>query len=609
MMPLTEEQAAKIVLVRSVEECSATIFTAEVLAGGLDAAKQESPGLRWVEKRASYLFDHLSAGYRSLLRLARLPDPWTVPAAFIVLLLGLATNLLGPAEKIHVVRNPVFILVTWNMLVYLSLIIVFVVRSIRKRRSRSDKRLNSAHAAAEYADQGDREESLIDGPGMPWSLRLIVPGLWRIVHDGRFGLGEARVRAGVIARFTANWFQVAGPLVIGRWKRLLHLGALFLAIGAVAGMYLRGLFQDYEVIWTSTFVRREETLTAIIRILFGPSLFLSDLLGLQLADEISVPRLFSSEGDKADAWIHLFALTVLVAVVIPRASLAVWQSLRIRKVRDRLGLPLDSYYGHVIEGPLRSAIEQAVETAGSGFAQDIAAFIGARLYDEQIVPTLRKFRRTGGRVVELKAELAKLSEAFLPELNNYIASVSVPELQLRISQRVGELVKSMGTDFRQLGRPDQVIADVKIPTAQRADLGVAANVTKAIGISIATAVSVALATIGGGIGHHLGIAIIATLLGTSGPVGFLIGLMAGAVVTAGAWLFGRERLTGAVENFPLPAIAVQAALWGSRFEKLLDDGRNQFTASAQENVTARLRVVMPAVTDQILARVRSLWAA
>jgi hypothetical protein len=607
-MRLTEEQAAKIVLVRSVEECSATIFTAEVLAAGLDAAKHESPGLGCVEKRASYLFDHLSAGYRSLLQLARLPDPWTLPTAFIVLLLGLATNLLGPAEKIHVIRNPVFILVAWNMLVYLSLIIVFVHRTIRKRRSRRDKGLNSDNAA-EYADHRNREGTRIDRPGVPWSLRLIVPGIWRIVHDGRFGLGEAQIRAGVMARFTANWFKVAGPLVIARWKRLLHLGALFLAIGAVAGMYLRGLFQDYEVIWTSTFVRREETLAAIIRVLFGPSLFLSDLLGLQLANEISVPGLFRSEGDKADAWIHLFALTVVVAVVIPRASLAVWQSLHIRKLRDRLGLPLDSYYGHVIEGPLRAAIEQAVEAAGNGFAQDIAAFIGARLYDEQIVPTLRKFRRTGGRVADLKAELAKLSEAFLPELNNYIATVSVPELQIRISQRVGELVKSMGTDFLQLGRPDQVIADLKIPAAQRADLGVAANVTKAIGISIATAVSVAIATIGGGIGHHLGIAIIATLLGTSGPVGFVIGLMAGAVVTAGAWLFGRERLTGAVENFPLPAMAVQAALWGSRFEKLLDDGRNQFTASAQENVSARLRVVMPPVTDQILARLRSLWAA
>jgi hypothetical protein len=607
-MRLTEEQAAKIVLVRSIEECDARIFSADLLAAGLDAAKHEPPGLGWVEKRASYLFDHLSAGYRSLLQLARLPDPWILPTAFIALILGLATNLLGPAEKIHVIRNPVFILVTWNMFVYLSLTMGFVLRTIRKRRFMNNGTPDT-DGAVEYARGGTREGSQLDRAGVPWPVRLVPPSIWRVIHHGKLGLGEAQVQAGLIARFTANWFKIAGPLVIARWKRLLHLSALFLALGAVAGMYLRGLFQDYEVIWTSTFVRREETLAAMIHVLFGPSLFLSDLLGLQLANEINVPRLFTSEGDKADAWIHLFALTVLVGVVIPRASLAVWQSLRIRKLRDRLGLPLDSYYGHVIEGPLRSAIEQGVETAGADFAQNVASFVVSRLYDQQIIPALRKFRQQGGRLADLKSEIAKLSEAFLPELNSYIASASVPELQMRVSQRVGEIVKSVGTDFVQLAGPDQVISDFDIPAARSLDLGVAANVSKAIGISIGTAVSVALATIGGGIGHHLGIAIIATLLGTTGPVGFLIGLIVGAVVTAGAWLFGREKLTGAIENFPLPATAVRAALWESRFHKLLDEGRKKFAESAHENIAARLKLIVPTVTDQILARLRLLWAS
>jgi hypothetical protein len=303
----------------------------------------------------------------------------------------------------------------------------------------------------------------------------------------------------------------------------------------------------------------------------------------------------------------LFALTVLIAVVIPRASLALWQSLRIGKLRTRLALPLDSYYGKVIEGPLRSSIEAAVETAGKNFARDVASFILATLYDERIIPALRRFRQEGGKLADLKTEITDLSEAFLPELNDYIAKTAVPELQTRVSQRVGEVVKSVGTDFLQLTDPERVLSGLQIPAAQSAELGVAANVSKAIGISLGTAVSVALATIGGGIGHHLGLAIIATLLGTTGPVGFIIGLLIGAMATAGAWLVGREKLTAAIENFPLPATAVRAALWETRFDKLLEDGRRSFDDTAQGNVLARLEALTPAVTNQVLGRVRSLW--
>src|SRR4029434_10312543 len=47
--------------------------------------------------------------------------------------LGFATNLLGPAEKIHVVRNPVLLLVAWNLFVYLVLFLVFLAKPQKKR--------------------------------------------------------------------------------------------------------------------------------------------------------------------------------------------------------------------------------------------------------------------------------------------------------------------------------------------------------------------------------------------------------------------------------------------------------------------------------------------
>jgi hypothetical protein len=606
-MRLTEQQAAQTVLVRSIEECDAAAFPHDALSAALETAKHEEPGVAWVEKRAAYLYAYVCDGYRSVLKLANLPGAWTLSLCACVLMLGLATNLLGPAEKIHVIRNPVFVLVAWNLFVYLALFLVGALHLFRKSASPAGK---SPQVKLRKDDSGaQRHANGMDAANVPWSVRLFLPALWRLVRESKVGSREAKTLPAVTARFVANWFVVARPLVIARWKRLLHLAALFLSVGAVVGMYIRGLLQDYEVVWTSTFVRREETLSIIIDALFGPSFFASDLLGLHLAGDINVTRLLSSTGDKADAWIHLFALTVGIAVVIPRASLALWQSLRIQRLRTTLALPLDSYYGQVIEAPLRSAVAEAVEKGVKDFARDIAAFLLAGLYEQRIVPALHKFRQQGGRLTELRSELAKLSEAFIPELNDYIANVSVPELQRRVSQRVGEVVKSVETGFVESTDADGILSDLEIPAAQAAELGVAGSVSKAVGISIGTAVSVALATIGGGLGHHLGIALIATLLGTTGPVGFLIGLMVGAVITAGAWLFGREKLTEAIENFPLPAAAVKTALWESRFYKLLEEGRQKFQETAQENVTARLKILIPTVTDQVMGRLRSLWAS
>ncbi|HEY6368779.1 MAG TPA: hypothetical protein VI585_28670, partial [Candidatus Binatia bacterium] len=127
-MALTEEEAAKIVLIRSIEERDRNFFSDSLLIEAFAAAGNVAPGLGWVKARAQFLFDHLSSAYQSVLHLARLPTPLTLPLCFIALVLGFATNLLGPAQKIHVVRNPVLLLVAWNLFVYLVLFLVFLAK-------------------------------------------------------------------------------------------------------------------------------------------------------------------------------------------------------------------------------------------------------------------------------------------------------------------------------------------------------------------------------------------------------------------------------------------------------------------------------------------------
>jgi hypothetical protein len=120
--------------------------------------------------------------------------------------------------------------------------------------------------------------------------------------------------------------------------------------------------------------------------------------------------------------------------------------------------------------------------------------------------------------------------------------------------------------------------------------------------------SLTFAAVGGGLGSELGIAIISTLLGTTGPVGFVIGLVGGAVAAGAALWLGKDSVAAAVHNLPLPAAVVKTALWESRFQRLIAEGRAQCEESVRLEAARRLNALQPEITDAIVARARSLWA-
>ncbi len=603
-MALTEDAAAKIILIRSVEECDRSFFSDSLLMDGVAAARNVSPGLSWVRARAQFLFDHLSSAYQSVLYLAKLPTPLTLPVCLIALVVGFATNLLGPAEKIHVVRNPVLLLVAWNLFVYLALFLMFLFKP------RKNAPVFSAFSRLGDAERPTRDArpDLAQGKiNIPWLAQFLMPGIWHFFHRIALGAREKKTLASVVSRFSINWYAVAAPLVVARWEVMLHLGALCLAIGAVAGMYFQGLFQGYEVIWSSTFITDHPSVVNFIRSLFGPSLWVSELLGFGLAAGIDTAGLLSQQGDKAAAWIHLFAITVLITIVIPRAALAAWQWRNINRRRNDIGLALDRYYGEIIEAPVRALIENEVANGAKRFSEDVAVFVGRQLYSEQIVPRLQRFREEGGKIADLKFEIESLAEAFAPQIESYVSQTRLPEFQRTLSQRVGEILRSLGTDFMVFKEPQAVLGGMKIASGSNPDMGISQQFASAIGLSVGTSIALAIAAVSGGLGKHLGIAIVATLLQTTGPVGFVIGLLVGAVVAAGVWWLGKEKIAGAIETLQLPGAVIRTALWESRFQRLAEDGRKQCEDSVRAEVDERLKALQPRITDEILARVRSLW--
>jgi hypothetical protein len=605
-MKLSEDQIAKIILIRSIEESDAQAFSEVALAEESLATGQIHVGVDWLERRAALLFDKLSNRHQSIVQLAQAPAPWTMPVCVIALLAGLATNLLGPAERIHVIRNPVFLLIAWNLLVYNALVVALL---LTKKKIVPSARPVARESEVRDESEALRDPSLLQSAQAPWLARALLPGVWQFFHRLVFGLHEKKTFAAIVRRFSVNWIRVAGSLVTARWKFMLHLGALCMAIGAIGGMYFRGLLQDYWVSWASTFITSEESVRQFIAIVFAPSLFVTDLLGFRLEDQISVARLFSPQGDQAEPWIHLFAVTVLWTIVFPRALLALWQWKKTHRLKSTLALALDDYYGDMIETPVRSLIANEVEIGAVKLSENIAGFVSAKLYDEQVVPKLRRFRENGGKIAALKADLEQVGNAFLPRLNTYIVESGMPEFQSALAQRVGAILKNLESDFVKVQNRQPVFDGFNLTVASPLDEGVADPLNAVVGVSVAAPIALTIATLGGGLGHHLGIAIISTLLGTTGPVGFMIGLIGGALVAGAAWWFGKETINEAITNIDLPAAVVRTALWQSRFEQLVEHGRQQCEESVRGEVLSRLKPLQPAIADEILSRVRKIWSA
>ncbi|MGH7782905.1 MAG: hypothetical protein ACREO5_03550 [Candidatus Binatia bacterium] len=350
-------------------------------------------------------------------------------------------------------------------------------------------------------------------------------------------------------------------------------------------------------------------MSRFLQIVFGPGFFISDLLGLGLAESTNVPRLLSPGGDEAAGWIHLFAITVLVAIVIPRAVLAGWEWRKINYLVNRISVVIDRYYGEVIEAPIRSTVEQNVGEEASRFSLNVADFVGVQLYDDKIVPILRAYRQQGGKIADMKTELNETTDAFLPELNCFIAETGLPEFQNSLAKRISKILQHIETEFIVVEQPQAWLERFTISTPKSAATEVSRQLSTVLGLTVGASIAVTLATIGGGIGHHIGIAVVATVLGTSGPIGFLIGLIGGAVVTAGAWWYGKQRITEAIETVPLPASLLRAALWQSRFDRLVEQGRTKCAESVKAKVDEMLAPLRPKISEEILLGVRRLWCS
>jgi hypothetical protein len=138
------------------------------------------------------------------------------------------------------------------------------------------------------------------------------------------------------------------PLWQQRAARLLHVGAACLALGMIAGLYLRGIALEFRVTWQSTFLGAEHV-ARILHVVLAPGAWLS---GIAVPDASRLRAIAASPtGENAAPWIHLYAATLVLAVVAPRLVLAAVAWLRERRLATRFPVDLDApYFARLVRG-------------------------------------------------------------------------------------------------------------------------------------------------------------------------------------------------------------------------------------------------------------------
>ena len=260
----------------------------------------------FLHKRAEQLLARLTERTPAAAVMLR-PRPWLRIAGIVLpvlaLLFGMLADRIGDIHRVNLLSAPLLLILLWNLAVYLFLLLrpLLPRRALRPRVGR-----------------------------MRWPA---LPHVRRV--QAKFGAA--------LARFAEEWLSLSAPLTWARSARILHLCAALLAAGAALSLYLRGVLAAYRVGWESTFLDAGQV-HALLSWLFLPAVSLLGLEGFtpQQVDALRFGQ--PAPPDSGAQWVHLYAATLILLVVLPRLALAALAWWRERRLARHFPLDLSQPY-------------------------------------------------------------------------------------------------------------------------------------------------------------------------------------------------------------------------------------------------------------------------
>ncbi|WP_395752025.1 DUF2868 domain-containing protein [Prosthecobacter sp.] len=292
-----EEGDTDGVLVNAERRREATAHTraglgSEEIKGEVLDERSES----FLDKRAEWL-EREAVGWRGdlirVLELLCVPQGrWALALAgwALALITGYALSDLGQSSEFNLLALPLVGLLAWNAVVIVLGLFCELM------------------PASSLAGRGG------------WMAEILAHGI------SRMGRATKEVTSGVADTVQKRFEELAWPLA---WKRLqmrlrmwLHVAAALMAIGGAVALYARGWSHEYRAVWESTVLEVGPART-FFEALFTPA---SKVLGTRIPMD-QIEGMHRSSGRvkspaPALAWIHLYAGTLLVLIVVPRLLLA-----------------------------------------------------------------------------------------------------------------------------------------------------------------------------------------------------------------------------------------------------------------------------------------------
>ena len=251
--------------------------------------KAEVTGDDFLQQRAEQILKRLAerhAAFASFLKQRSQLHAlsWALP--LIGLLLGAGLDRITDPHRVDLLSAPLLLIIGWNLLVYVGLLI--------------------------------------------W---LFIPSRPRVPHRMKAPRKLPSALSTAVMDFLREWSQLSARLNAARLSRTVHLSAAAFAAGALASLYARGLLSQYAAGWESTFLDASQV-HSLLSTLFTPAVALFHLQGFTLAEieALRFPQTTASAGGAR--WVHLYAATILLLVIVPRlllAAFAQWQASRLTR--------------------------------------------------------------------------------------------------------------------------------------------------------------------------------------------------------------------------------------------------------------------------------------
>lgn len=212
-------------------------------------------------------------------------------AAFAI---GFASHVVGLTHSFDLLALPLILIFLWNAVVYAFWFFGLIRKS--------------------GADEGNG---------------LVARLVGRTIHSPVGDQPDNMARRAYL-KAVASWLQTWGKPTVASW---FHAGSACLVLGLLAAVYIRGLNKEYVVGWESTWLG-EKGVSTIVGGLLSPASWIS---GIPLPDSLEdwnrLKRVPGRAGENAGPWIHLYAITAIGWIVLPRMVLACASAVRARRLR------------------------------------------------------------------------------------------------------------------------------------------------------------------------------------------------------------------------------------------------------------------------------------